>query len=362
MVKSIFITNQFKTGGVETVFLNIARNTEEEIYLFPIHNNRDDYLMSGLPSNVHLIRNKYRIPRNIFGLVKAIYVALVYRQILDAKKFRVINFSDTLTTLLMALILNPNNCVSWIHCNPLALLQAKTYKLYWWLLHKCKNIIFISESQRKLFFEMPESSSIDFKKSKVCLNFIDFGQINRKKNEKLDYKGKFFLTVARLDLRSKDYKTLIKGYSLLPSSVRKEYKLLIAGDGEDREKVEEFIDEFNQEGNIILLGNVDNPYKYMARATLYIHSSISEGFSMSIIEALACGCTVVASNCKVGPSEILENGKYGYLYNPGDYKTLEKKIEKSLENPIDSNIAIDRAKSITKLGRMQIKEFLENNG
>lgn len=359
MTKSIFITNQFKTGGVETVFLNVARNTEEDIYLFPIHNNQDNYLISDLPANVHLIKNKYYLPRNIFGLLKAIYVAFVYRRLLNTTRMRVINFSDTLTTLLITLILNPRNCISWIHCNPLALLNARTHKLYWWLLRKCKNIIFISESQRELFFEMPESRSIDLNKSKVCLNFIDFEHINKKKKEAFDYEGKFFLTVARLDLRSKDYKTLIKGYSLLPSNIKKEYKLLIAGDGKDKRKIENFIEEYNQQDNIILLGNVDNPYKYMAHATLYIHSSISEGFSMSIIEALACGCTVVASNCKVGPSEILEDGKYGYLYDPGDYKTLAKEIINGLENKIDPSVAINRAESITKLGELQIKEFFK---
>lgn len=125
MTKSIFITNQFKTGGVETVFLNVARNTEEDIYLFPIHNNQDNYLISDLPANVHLIKNKYYLPRNIFGLLKAIYVAFVYRRLLNTTGMRVINFSDTLTTLLITLILNPRNCISWIHCNPLALLNSK---------------------------------------------------------------------------------------------------------------------------------------------------------------------------------------------------------------------------------------------
>lgn len=98
----------------------------------------------------------------------------------------------------------------------------------------------------------------------------------------------------------------------------------------------------------------------MSKCKVFIHASISEGFAMSILEALACGATVVASDCHVGPSEILDNGKYGYLYTPGDVNMLSQKICKALGHRIPTNIAQKRANEITKLGICQVKEYLEN--
>lgn len=107
MKKYVFITNQFKTGGVESVFLNIARNTDKEILLFPVHNSKDNYLIDSLPKNVSILQNKYLIKRNIVGLFKTIFIAYKYRKKFQSNDYRVINFSDTLTTLLFSYITSP---------------------------------------------------------------------------------------------------------------------------------------------------------------------------------------------------------------------------------------------------------------
>ncbi len=357
--KYLFVTNQFQTGGVETVFHNLTKNVDIEALLFPVHLNVDAKLIDELPDNVTLVKNRYKIQRSIFGLIKVIYAGIKYRKTYQKKDLQVINFSDTLTTLLFSYILNPKAAISWIHCNPEALLNVRTHCLYWWLLKRCQRIVFISQSQRKLFFSMDESRGIDTKKAVVCTDFID-SDVTKKIAQEISIKGSYFFTAARLDLRSKDYITLIKAYSSLPSNIRNKYQLLIAGDGPDRNVIERKIRELRLQDRILLLGNVSNPFTYMAKASVFIHASISEGFAMSILEALACGATVVASDCHVGPSEILGNGKYGYLYMPGNCEALTKKISEALETPISSDLAKKRAKEITKLGIEQAKELLEN--
>lgn len=355
----LFVTNQFKTGGVETVFYNISKKIDVNILLFPVHLNLNKDLIRRLPHNVKLLKNKYRIKRNVVSFIKIISMSFRYRKEYRNDNTKIINFSDTLTTLLFSYLLNPKNVVSWVHCNPEALLKAKTHSIYWWLLKKCRKIIFVSEAQRNLFLSMPESEGIERAKTVVCTNFIDTDFIEKSRQEPLRTQN-FLFTASRLDLRSKDYLTLIEAYSLLPIETRQKYRLLIAGDGPDKLKIQRKIEEKNLRDRIILLGNVNNPFTYMSKCKVFIHASISEGFAMSILEALACGATVVASDCHVGPSGILDNGKYGYLYTPGDVNMLSQKICKALGHGIPTNIAQKRANEITKLGICQVKEYLEN--
>lgn len=357
--KSLFVTNQFETGGVETVFYNLTSNLEINALLFPLHANTNKQLIEALPDNVTLVKNRYHLKRSLIGLVMTGYAAIRYRKRFRNTGVSIINFSDTLSTLLFSYILSPKNVNSWIHCNPEALKNAATYPIYWWLLGRCKNLIFISESQKELFFMMKESRHIDPKKAIVCTNFID-AEINKKADQPIKIEQPFFFIAARLDLRSKDYLTLIEAYALLPERIREIYPLVIAGDGPDKEIIKKYIKNKGVEDRIILLGNVLNPFSYMSKATVVIHASISEGFAMSILEALACGATVVAADCHVGPSEILDQGHYGYLYEPGNAKRLAEQIDVALSSKISPDVAKKRAFEITQLGINQAKEFLEN--
>lgn len=361
--KYIFVTNQFKTGGVETVFLNLAKQFSDlDIVLVPVHNNFDVNLLNSLPQNVHLEKNNFKIGRSPFSILKIIFVALATRKKLgsDLKDAVVINFSDTLTTLLFSFVLKPQNLISWIHCNPRALMLSKTYPLYWKLLKKCKKIVFLSESQKQLFYNLKPSQNLSISKSIVCTNFLDISRITKLSNASTPSKpvSKFFFTASRIDLRSKDYLTLIKGYSMLPSEIKRQYKLVIAGTGPDVSKVEAMVNDWALQDHVVFLGNVSNPYTYMKRCEIYIHASITEGMPMSIVEALACGCTVVASDCEVGPAEILENGKYGYLYEPKNANQLASQIIKALDRTDNSReYFTQRAQSISDLGIKQAKTF-----
>lgn len=357
--KILFVTDQFMTGGVETVFLNISNLLTENIDLLPLHSNYNQTLLRKLPNNVKF-KNKYQVSRGIKGLIMLFFNIIRVKRNLINNNTRVINFSDTLTTLFFCYLVNPSNFFSWIHCNPKALRNSKNSKLYFWLLSKCKKIIFISESQRALFFSMKESKKINIDNTEVCTNFFNESFIEENLKEKIIFnKNSFFFTAARLDLRSKDYATLLKGYSFLSEKLKKQYSLIIAGDGPDRDKIEKIIQKEKLDKNVFLIGNQDNVYKFMNKAKLYIHSSISEGFSMAILEALACNATVVASDCEVGPSEILGSGKYGYLYKTGDPYDLALKIQEALRTPIKNESARKRALVVNKKGKEELRRFID---
>lgn len=144
------------------------------------------------------------------------------------------------------------------------------------------------------------------------------------------------LGVGRLT-RAKNFQTLIKAFSL----VRKERpaRLMILGEGEDRHELTELSRKLGIDADIDIPGFVDNPYKFMANANVFVLSSRWEGLPGVLIQAMACGCPVISTDCPSGPAEILENGKYGKLVSVGDVAALAEAILMILDAPEYPDVA-----------------------
>ena len=139
------------------------------------------------------------------------------------------------------------------------------------------------------------------------------------------------LGVGRLT-KQKDFPTLIRAFAL----VRKERpaRLMILGEGEERPKLETLARELGIEEDFVLPGFVENPYKYMKRASAFVLSSRWEGLPAVLIEALALGVPVISTNCPSGPAEILEHGKWGCLVPVGEPHLLARAILEILQNDV----------------------------
>ena len=137
------------------------------------------------------------------------------------------------------------------------------------------------------------------------------------------------LSVGRL-AKQKDYPTLIRAFALVHRECPA--RLMILGEGEERPKLEALIQELGLDDDISLPGFVDNPYAYMARVAVFVLSSAWEGFGNVLVEAMAVGTPVVATDCPSGPAEILEGGKWGKLVPVGDIEKIAKAIIETLED------------------------------
>ncbi len=131
------------------------------------------------------------------------------------------------------------------------------------------------------------------------------------------------LGVGKLEAQ-KDFPNLIRAFALV-RQVRSS-RLVILGWGPDRPQLEALIHELDIEEDVALLGYVDNPYAYMARAAVFVLSSAWEGLPTVLIEAMAVGIPVVSTDCESGPSEILDGGKYGILTPVSDSQALAEAI------------------------------------
>lgn len=148
------------------------------------------------------------------------------------------------------------------------------------------------------------------------------------------------LAVGRL-VQEKDFATLIRAFSVLRSH-GVSARLVLLGDGEERPRLLELAEELGISDQIDMPGWVDNPYAYMARAGVFVLSSIFEGLPVALIEALACGCPVAATDCPSGPREILEDGTLGPLSPVGDSKALATSIEQVLASPLPREQLLQR--------------------
>jgi glycosyltransferase involved in cell wall biosynthesis len=152
------------------------------------------------------------------------------------------------------------------------------------------------------------------------------------------------LAVGRLT-KAKDYPTLLRAFSLVFK--KQPAHLIILGEGRERTLLEALIEQLGLEDNVQMPGFVANPYAYMAHARLLVLSSKWEGFGNVLVEAMACGTPVVSTDCRSGPGEILEHGRFGRLVQVGDAQALADAILETLQAPPDQALLRRRAQDFT---------------
>jgi glycosyltransferase involved in cell wall biosynthesis len=131
------------------------------------------------------------------------------------------------------------------------------------------------------------------------------------------------LGVGRLT-RAKDFESLVRAFARVRQ--QRPARLLILGEGEERTTLEALVRELDLGSDVELPGFVAGAQACMAHAAVFVLSSAWEGLPTVLIEALAAGTTVVATDCPSGPREILRGGELGRLVPPGDVEALAQGI------------------------------------
>lgn len=140
------------------------------------------------------------------------------------------------------------------------------------------------------------------------------------------------LGVGRL-MRQKDFPTLIRAFAALRRE--RDCRLVILGEGPERARLEALVNDLGLRDVVELPGFVSNPYAYMARAGVFVLSSLFEGLPNALTEALAVGAPLVSTDCPNGPREILEGGRHGPLVPIADEAALTDAMRRVLDHPPD---------------------------
>lgn len=164
------------------------------------------------------------------------------------------------------------------------------------------------------------------------------------------------LSVGELSDR-KNHSTVLKAVSTL-----KNYNIyyVVCGIGDNKDKLLSLAKEKNFDGRLKLLGYRTDIVEIMKASDLFVFPSLLEGLPVSLMEAMAAGLPIIASNIR-GNTDLIKNGKNGYLFNPNDIKEIQKNIIQLINNQskMDTFCSVGQ-KEVTAYDKAVINKYMNN--
>ena len=322
-------------GGAERVILNLAKGISSRGYSVDLVLARaEGPYMEQIPDSVRLVDLK--APR-VMGSVPALM-----KYLHDEKPMAMLSalFSNVIALWAKRLSNIPTRLIISEH-NTLSSVVADQKDLRWQIYPKlarsfypwANNIIAVSKAVAK---DLAKVAAIPRNRIEVIYNPIITPDLKCKSEALLDHpwfktsEPPVVLSVGRLT-DQKAFDVLIRAFSL----VRK-YRsahLLILGEGENRDALQDLIKQLGLEKDVKLLGFVQNPYPYMANASVFVLSSRWEGLPTVLVEALYLGTPIIATDCPGGSREILQDGQFGKLIPMDAPRSLAEAIIHSMDDP-----------------------------
>ena len=376
-MKVLVLHGHLSMGGEERVLLNVLKNLVELNYdvdlLITWNHGENNLFENEIPEKVNYkflfdnYNGKNKLIKEIYRIrAKATYLKKVEKTIKENKYDVIIDYSSNLLKYNNFDIKVP--VFAWIHFSltfgeKLSADKIEKYKKQY---KKYDKILAICDTMKDEFVEI---LGMDKNKVELVYNPIDLEAI-RKKAENIDKKYEnylkqdYFLQVSRLT-EQKQPEHLVDIYYKLKQRGIKE-KLYFIGNGEKVELIKQKIKEYKLEDDVILLGQIENPYPFFKNAKLFVHTGKYEGLPTVLLESLAFGTPVVAYDCPTGPKDILgKNSEYGELIPLNDKDTfVEKVYELMNKNEKYENyrkLSLVRANDFSmESNKAKLKELIEN--
>lgn len=181
----------------------------------------------------------------------------------------------------------------------------------------------------------------------VLHNPVDVETVRERAREPVDHPWiedddvEVVLFVGRI-AQQKDLETWLRAFERVHER-NPDARAVIAGQGPRREHLLSVAERRGLSDVVSIPGYVENPYRFMSQADAFLLSSRYEGLPTVLIEALACGCPIVATDCPSGPREILDGGRFGHLAPVGDADALADAVTETLDDPTPADVLRRRA-------------------
>lgn len=338
-MKICHINFSFTIGGVENMIIDILneQSKDSEVYLVIVNNKYNHELLDRISKRVSLFFID-RPQGNKRGLI------YVFRLWLLLAKMRPQVIHCHTHNLINILLPFKKRCVYTVHQIGIPLINLKKYK----------KLFSISKAVQD---DLKKRESID---SELVYNGIDFTKVKSRTNYSFGNSDVFrIIQVGRLQHLQKGQDILVDSLRGLADQGRIEkISVDIIGDGPSQEYLQQLINEKKLEIYITLVGAKDRDWVYenLSSYNLLVQPSRSEGFGLTLIEAIAAGLPVIASNID-GPAEILQNFSSSYLFETENINELSQKI---IEVQKDYAINHIEAKCLTSLEKAK-KSFSVTN-
>lgn len=334
MKKIIFSMPNLPGGGAEKVLIDILKNINKNKYnITLLLNERTGIYLDEIPSHVKVIsiQEKFnKMPMRVINKLGKFFPKTLYKLVVKDKFDIEVAFMEGLPTRLIG---NSNNKdskkIAWVHIDLLKYHFTKNEFKKGGELSAYNNfdeIVFVSNDAKSSFEDLFDTNKSN---KKVIYNpIISHEVIEKSESEVINFDDKFtIVSVGRLEPQ-KGYDRLIRAHSKLVK--RYPHKLVILGEGRERESLEAIISDLDVKDTVDLKGFVKNPYPYIKSADLFVSSSIAEGYSLVVAESIILGKAIISTET-TGPKELLDNGKYGVLCENSE-EGLVDSIKQILEN------------------------------
>lgn len=367
--KVLFLVESLGGGGAEKVLATIIEHSNEIKCDFTVCSlvNTGVYV-DKIASSVNykaIIKN----PNTFWGkiLYKLIYSVLspfvIYLLFIPKNNDVEIAFVEGFSTKVLSRSFNRRaKRIAWVHCDLNTLNWPVNKGVFYNQVDQIKaytkfgQIICISEIVKKTMLEMDSSYQA------VCIyNPIDVERLLSLSKEECGFSWAYtWLSVGRLE----PVKGFVRLINVIERLVREGFypRLLIIGEGSERDYLKSLIIKKGLNDNIKLLGFVENPFPFFIKTQLYICSSVSEGFSLTILEAQSLEIPVLSTDCG-GPRELLLDGRYGILVDnseDGLYYGLKRVLLDGIDIPCKEIQQRINQKYGIDLFINRVKQIIEN--
>lgn len=186
------------------------------------------------------------------------------------------------------------------------------YKVYYYLFNKYNFLILLTNSDKK---------DSHYKTKTIVIPNMHKPIQDKKSNltnKKVISVGSMNGNIKRFDIQINLWKDVVENFP--------EWTLHIYGDGLQKEALQNKINKLGLNKNVFLEGNKQNLHKYYLNSSIFLFTSIGEGFGMVLIEAMSYGVPCVSFDCPHGPNEIINNNIDGYLIENNNIKKLTEKL------------------------------------
>lgn len=334
-MKILHLISSLKTGGKERLLIDICKVNDYDVtsmVVVIINNVVDNVLLSDLKSTGAKVIELKRKP----GGQKLKYIYLI-RNYIKSLKPEILHMHGDIEVFfgLLASLMMDNKTVCTLHDTNLwktSLKDKITKRLAIRLIDK---FIVISDSVKDDFMK---GTSMNGENFKVIPNGIPLQKFQRRE---LSSNSSEIICVARLESEKKGQDILIRALAKLKKDGI-ECSCKLVGEGESRQYLEALSKKCGLADNIQFLGNRSDVPELLANACIFVLSSRYEGFGIVVIEAMAAGIPVIASNID-GPKEIITDSQNGLLFESENENDLAKKLKMVIKDRTLRNRLIHNA-------------------
>jgi glycosyltransferase involved in cell wall biosynthesis len=333
-------------GGSEVVTLNLARGlADTSIHPIIILEQSGGVLDTEMPDNVDQVclhsnsklNTAYRIAKySIEKNVKVLHTSL-YRAA------PVVALSSLFSKGQLRTVVEVENPLDIVYRKENLLKRLSRRYLLFTVFSIIDKLLAVSEDVAS---GLSEFTNISEDYIDVVGNPIDIESITsmrKKKNNR--HSSPIIMSMGRFS-EQKNFETLVKSLSIIADDTNAE--LLILGRGNKKNDIHSLVEELQLSDRVSLPGFVKDPYKYLAHADVFVLPSRYEGFGNVLVEAMAMGVPVIATDCVGGPSEILGQGRWGELVPVADSSSMAVSIKEVLNRKVSAGRLKKRANKYNK--------------